>query len=540
MTPQAFRVFRLSESVDDRYPEIDRTKSEELGENEYVTRKNKYFKDFDCIDIDGLCVSERARRIFEALGLPEVQFNENIRINGQLFHRISTRRTVNCLDRSASVLRFFPNAPDRVMQVVRYRFHHELLHDPDIFTIPEEQGWNPERTAAIYITSGVEAALRNAGLIGFRVEEMEGFDDPNRVEGPPYRYENATLGFAVEIPSDWEVYASPGNQRKKLRPGKMHRATNIVIPPLGDGWANLLSAQYSSSDPYRCMAISLGARRFSNDEDVGDSLHTGGAETLESHRASRCPWNVNGFEITYVDEFPAPPYGGRLVHRAAWAEIDPNFLLHATLTGYRPESFDVVLKVFQTLRRIEPERGHPAARATETTQTPAAADTLPEARSTASWMNSSVGQTARVTETDIASLEKNLNLALPEYYRQFLMNFPTQLVETRHEFSDGGSEPISNREFYNRVDQILYFNKDVRAPGTPWNEYGGPWPKQYLVIGDDGCGNYWTLNLGAKREAVYFYDHETGRFERQFKSVREFADSLVQKTIERNNARGST
>jgi hypothetical protein len=86
---------------------------------------------------------------------------------------------------------------------------------------------------------------------------------------------------------------------------------------------------------------------------------------------------------------------------------------------------------------------------------------------------------------------------------------------------------------------LIELNLDVRLPGTPWvGEAGDPWPDNYLVIGDDQCGNYWCLEMQTTDSGVWFYDHEIGTFERQHDDLGAFGESLLRHIAESNRDRG--
>jgi hypothetical protein len=80
------------------------------------------------------------------------------------------------------------------------------------------------------------------------------------------------------------------------------------------------------------------------------------------------------------------------------------------------------------------------------------------------------------------------------------------------------------------VDRLIALNADMRIPGTPWiGEEGAPWPDDHVVIGEDGCGNYWSVLRPDRHppapdaySAVWFLDHETGRMEEQYPSIGAF------------------
>ena len=134
-----------------------------------------------------------------------------------------------------------------------------------------------------------------------------------------------------------------------------------------------------------------------------------------------------------------------------------------------------------------------------------------------------------IVEADLARLEKRLKLRLPPAYRSFLLNYPSILIETK---TDLGwcHESLSDRKLRFNIDELIYYNESVRAPGTPWTEGDGPWPDQYFVIGDDQSGNYWAIDVTSPGEAVFFYDHDLGKFQLEHKTIKAFVDHLVRST----------
>ena len=81
------------------------------------------------------------------------------------------------------------------------------------------------------------------------------------------------------------------------------------------------------------------------------------------------------------------------------------------------------------------------------------------------------------------------------------------------------------------VDRLIELNRRVRRPGTLWiGPNGGPWPEDHVVIGEDQCGNYWSvLRVDRHRnKSVWFLNHELATLERQYKNVAAF---LTDKTV---------
>jgi hypothetical protein len=143
-----------------------------------------------------------------------------------------------------------------------------------------------------------------------------------------------------------------------------------------------------------------------------------------------------------------------------------------------------------------------------------------------------------MTEADLASVEIQLGVTLPEHYRRFMLEYPQTLIDTKLDLGWIREAP-ADRQFYNNPARLVELNRDVRLPGTPWvGEAGDPWPDNFFVIGDDQCGNYWSVDLQTADPGVWFYDHEIGAFERQHESLQDFGESLLKEIAEFNRMRG--
>jgi hypothetical protein len=138
-----------------------------------------------------------------------------------------------------------------------------------------------------------------------------------------------------------------------------------------------------------------------------------------------------------------------------------------------------------------------------------------------------------MTADDLDRLEGLLRIKLPDKYREFMLAYPAQLVDTKLNLS-WTQEPISERFFRNRPQALVELNQVVRLPGTPWVDEDGPWPDRFFVIGDDQCGNYYAIDLESDGQEVWFYDHELGKFRVEQPSLQAFARQLIRETEEFN------
>ncbi|MBB5364229.1 SMI1/KNR4 family protein [Deinococcus humi] len=106
------------------------------------------------------------------------------------------------------------------------------------------------------------------------------------------------------------------------------------------------------------------------------------------------------------------------------------------------------------------------------------------------------------------SLLCGLGVHLPHWYTTFLSNPPSELTTTRNSPDKSAQVPADERIFL-RPGQIIRFNRDLWSDReTPWMADGRPWPTNYLVIGEDGGGNFAVIDLTGDDERIWWYDHD--------------------------------
>jgi len=97
-----------------------------------------------------------------------------------------------------------------------------------------------------------------------------------------------------------------------------------------------------------------------------------------------------------------------------------------------------------------------------------------------------------MTIGNLERIEKELNLVLPPAYREFMQG---------GKFG-GGYE--GTQDLTGVADEVIQMTKDLRKNGF----FGAKWPDNFLVIGDDGAGDYYFTDVHKDRPAVFFADHE--------------------------------
>ncbi len=120
-----------------------------------------------------------------------------------------------------------------------------------------------------------------------------------------------------------------------------------------------------------------------------------------------------------------------------------------------------------------------------------------------------------MTERDLARVEKALAVRLPDHYRRFLLEHATTVARLKRR---------SDRlvPFFTTAKELLDANRDLRADPhlQEVHDDTAPWPLKYLIVGTDGGGDYWCVDLNSPREAIWHFDHEAGgRFRRASSST---------------------
>ena len=110
-----------------------------------------------------------------------------------------------------------------------------------------------------------------------------------------------------------------------------------------------------------------------------------------------------------------------------------------------------------------------------------------------------------MNEQDIAGIEAAVGVALPDHYRRFLRSTRGRCGTPRRS-SPCGRCCTSRPEDIVRINKGLHDNPRM----IEINEDSEPWPLNYFVVGTNGGGDYWMVDLNDPREAVWKYDSEAG------------------------------
>lgn len=117
-----------------------------------------------------------------------------------------------------------------------------------------------------------------------------------------------------------------------------------------------------------------------------------------------------------------------------------------------------------------------------------------------------------MTEQDLQRIEEAIDRPVSQAYRRFMLDPPAKLGVAMELLCD--------------PDGILEFHRS----GVTTD-----WPANQLALGDNGCGDVYSIDLDDERGAVYLsgphsgYDspQEDGYFEHVFDTLQEFSDHLI-------------
>ena len=101
---------------------------------------------------------------------------------------------------------------------------------------------------------------------------------------------------------------------------------------------------------------------------------------------------------------------------------------------------------------------------------------------------------------DYASLERvkaELGIELPEEYERLVRDIPADIPDA------------ADLDISTDAQWIIQHNADLRADPAFFFDRKEPWPGYFYVLGEDGNGNAFYLDLReSSAPAVYFLDHE--------------------------------
>ncbi|HWG46402.1 MAG TPA: SMI1/KNR4 family protein [Gemmataceae bacterium] len=130
-----------------------------------------------------------------------------------------------------------------------------------------------------------------------------------------------------------------------------------------------------------------------------------------------------------------------------------------------------------------------------------------------------------MTPMDIARVETQLNVHLPQDYREVLLN-GAELQSLTHVLG-GVVCPFFEFSLFLNADESISVNKWERNPEAA-TEYVFPgWWREYFIIGTNGGGDYFCVRLDGS-QGVWFLCNDNGEVTRENSSVGVYASIRLQ------------
>jgi hypothetical protein len=100
-----------------------------------------------------------------------------------------------------------------------------------------------------------------------------------------------------------------------------------------------------------------------------------------------------------------------------------------------------------------------------------------------------------MNETDLKRIEEALGRPLPAVFRDVMSNFPQKLIAAATLTDSDGNEFLD--------DMMITPNADFIIAGIEYRKQDPDWPKTYMVVGDNGCGEEFSINISEESCPVF-------------------------------------
>ena len=126
------------------------------------------------------------------------------------------------------------------------------------------------------------------------------------------------------------------------------------------------------------------------------------------------------------------------------------------------------------------------------------------------------------------SIKELTGFALPVRYMELLGDYPTALQKLARADDESETQGYVNTfELLSSLEDVLDINKEVRYASVAdpdGNEFH--WPSQVLVIGENGEGDYYGIDLSDEIQGVVFFNHQTVEFAEISSTLTEYVELL--------------
>jgi hypothetical protein len=98
-----------------------------------------------------------------------------------------------------------------------------------------------------------------------------------------------------------------------------------------------------------------------------------------------------------------------------------------------------------------------------------------------------------MTEADLQRIEDALGRPLPDAFRHVMLNFPQVLIDAATMTDPDGNEFLDSMMISPDADAIIAGIAE-REPG---------WPASYVIVGENGCGEVYSVDVAKETCPVY-------------------------------------
>jgi hypothetical protein len=119
---------------------------------------------------------------------------------------------------------------------------------------------------------------------------------------------------------------------------------------------------------------------------------------------------------------------------------------------------------------------------------------------------------------------------MPDSYLRLIADYPETLRSARRA-EDGSSAEgfVSDVELLSDLADVLLLNEEARC-GSILDPDGQifSWPDQLLIIGENGTGDYFGIDISGEHAGVLQYLHQPVEFEQISESLDEYIEMLLE------------
>ena len=139
---------------------------------------------------------------------------------------------------------------------------------------------------------------------------------------------------------------------------------------------------------------------------------------------------------------------------------------------------------------------------------------------------------------EIQQVEAVLQCTLPQSFVRFMLNYPATLKTTcwviESDNGDSYTQSPAQMELRDTADGIIALNQDATTDYR-YSAKLNNWPDSHLIIGTDGGGGRYAIDITREDSPVYFGDASSGYFDPQSDGLdmyfREIAGSLEEFSV---------